>query len=250
MRRNAPATGATAALLALLAPSAVPSAVQPAAQQAAPSIVPGIDAESPGPDAIARKARQDTFGAMQGLIDDICGSCRKPVGVPPSGNSAPSGNASPKCAGKKPRRTEDPPTLCSSPPADYIIAIIPDPVHTRLALYFDRLVEAVQQGLQDGGYQFVRAVIPWDHRTHSEPPLFESRLVAEAYEAEEAKLPGLMGFRTIADPRSGAASQYLLVLIVGESPTAGVVKAQFQSAVQWIGAASGRRRAERRVLRP
>src|SRR6202158_6087781 len=112
MMRNGPATGATAALLALLAPSAVPSALHPAAHQAAPSSVPGIDAEPPGPDAIARKSRQDTFGAMQGLIDDICGSCRKPVGAPPPGNSAPSGNASPKCAGKKPRRTEQPTNPC------------------------------------------------------------------------------------------------------------------------------------------
>jgi hypothetical protein len=248
--RNALATGATAALLAMLAPSAIPSAArdQPATQPATLPTGPRIAAASPGTGDIAQQARQDTFAEMQRLVHDICGTCRKSVGSPPPGNAAPAGSASPECAAEEARLTEGP-TLCA-PPADYIIAVVPDPVHTRLALSFDRLVEAVQQGLQDGGYQFVRAVIPWDHRAHAEPPLFESRLAAEAYEAEKAKLPGLMAFRTVADPRSGAATRYLLVLIVGEAPTGGIVKSQFQSAVQWIAAASGSNRPDLRILGP
>src|SRR5262245_50918390 len=44
----------------------------------------------------------------------------------------------------------------------YCVALLPDPVHTHLALFFDRSVEALVQAAQKKGYIFDRSILPWD----------------------------------------------------------------------------------------
>src|ERR1700757_2168785 len=47
----------------------------------------------------------------------------------------------------------------------FVIALVPDPVHTHLGLLFDRSVEALQQAAQHQSYTFDRAVLPWVETT-------------------------------------------------------------------------------------
>ena len=49
--------------------------------------------------------------------------------------------------------------------------LLPDghPVHTHLALGFDRGIDAIEEGVQDEGYLFVRSMMPWDPVGHWNP---------------------------------------------------------------------------------
>jgi hypothetical protein len=164
--------------------------------------------------------------------------------------------------------------------AQLVIAILPDPVHTHLALSFDRGVEALQQAAQMKGYAFERAILPWER---TPPPASDLRAQEEASkeQAEREAFPGLLIFRpgeksqdtliTRADKgrrgpkspksakkRTGATGSIgasarakeakpssavpgetvptgpLFVFVVGETPTSGLNKKQFQNALTII----------------
>lgn len=109
-----------------------------------------------------------------------------------------------------------------------VIAIVADPVHTHLSLFFDRTVDAIQQGAQQAGWIFDRAVMPWDNQEHPESSDFRLRVLQKDFQNEKEDLPGLMIFRPI-DAKSLNSS--LFVFVVGETPTGGVHKHQFETAV-------------------
>ncbi len=117
-------------------------------------------------------------------------------------------------------------------PGNFIIALVPDPAHTHLALLFDRTVDAIEEAVQDEGYDFDRAAMPWDAKVHPESDDYESRLEAEWYQKGKEKYPGLIAFRR--DNPDSVEQRALFVLIVGERPTAGVNEGQFRKAVEFI----------------
>ncbi|HVR09800.1 MAG TPA: hypothetical protein VMW75_17285 [Thermoanaerobaculia bacterium] len=226
----------TVFLLGVAAPPGPFSAAraQAAAQETGTPSGPHFDIRSSTTKDWAEQARKDTCSEMQRLFEETCGTEGKSPSICPVSEGT---------AAKI-----DPGSLCRSDTDEYVVALIPDPVHTHLALMFDRLIDAVQQGLQDSGYQFVRAVIPWDSRTHAEPPAFESRHAAEDYASETDKLPGLMAFRKTGAPSDPPS--HLFVFVVGESPTGGIVKPQFHGAMGWIKRASSDEPHGLRILGP
>lgn len=118
----------------------------------------------------------------------------------------------------------------------FTIAIVPDPVHTHLSLFFDRTMDAIQQGAQQAHWIFDRAVMPWDSQEHPESTDFRIRLQQEDYQGDKEDLPGLMIFRpNNPDPSDPKQLKTLLfIFVVGETPTGGVTKKQFSRAVGWI----------------
>jgi hypothetical protein len=117
----------------------------------------------------------------------------------------------------------------------YVIAIVPDPLHTHFSLSFDRFVEAIQQGAQDEGYLYDSSWMPWETEKPSLILLADQDREDDRTKAREEQ-PGIMLFRKTTDP-NGVADPYLqglAVLVVGEEPTSGVHKRQFQNAVNWI----------------
>jgi hypothetical protein len=147
---------------------------------------------------------------------------------------------------------------------EVVLAIIPDPAHTHLSLFFDRQVDAIQQAAQDKGYYFDRAIMPWDSRDHLEPTDFRLRLKEEHYQHCRETQPGLMIFRppkgeakTVQETRNQSKNYKknpqadkppakenahygaLLVFVVGETPTGGVRHDQFQKAVDYTFALLG-----------
>lgn len=117
--------------------------------------------------------------------------------------------------------------------SDVILAFVPDPRHTNLSLLFDRQMEALQQGIQNAGWTFQRALMPWEN---SEPPEFAdfiSRDLEKTSEEETEKEPGLLIF-TRANLKNSSLTDKLLVFVIGESPTGGVRKPQFWSATQLV----------------
>ncbi len=137
--------------------------------------------------------------------------------------------------------TGDALSACQLDTRNFIIALEPDPLHTHLALTFDRRLDVIEEALQDNQYLFERALMPWDEKTHPESDDHTEREQAKwAQDARETE-PGLMVFRHASDehpvwdtppPPSEATNRSpLFVLVVGESPTAGIHKTQFQNAL-------------------
>lgn len=104
----------------------------------------------------------------------------------------------------------------------FLIATVPDPVHSHLSLFFDRIIEAIEQGASSVGYNFDRAVMPWRYfdQTNAQG--------AEIQDRDRESYPGLMIFR------NESANLPLFVLVVGETPTAGINEEQFNHAVEII----------------
>jgi hypothetical protein len=150
-----------------------------------------------------------------------------------------------------------------------VIAVVPDPVHTNLALFFDRQMDALEQAAQDCGWIFDEAVLPWDSKSHLEPSDFRIRDAEKGEHAEKENYPGILIFRRILlspspiersvtssayeekvrrdpcgiVPEIGSSTQgtisshdqtvphNLLVFVVSETPTGGIRKTQFRNAV-------------------
>ena len=78
--------------------------------------------------------------------------------------------------------------------AQFVIAILPDPVHTHLGLFFDRSIDAMLQAAQKKGYAFDRSILPWDRK----PSLESTNLKERQEQVEEQKqretFPGLIFF--------------------------------------------------------
>ncbi len=124
------------------------------------------------------------------------------------------------------------------PPVRFVIATVADPVRSHLSLYFDRSIDAIQQGAQSAGYVFSRSAMPWDWERHEPPADLPTKLAWDHYQREKEKLPGLMIFRKIntqINPKTNHAKEEiedLFVWIVGETPTGGIHKHQFDKALQ------------------
>src|SRR5271165_6661026 len=114
----------------------------------------------------------------------------------------------------------------------FVIATFPDPLHTHFSLLFDRFIEAIQQGAQDEFYEYDSSWLPWETE---EPSL---ALLPDQDEAQDRKekredQPGILLFRSTGDEPYKKA---LIVFIVGEEPTRGIHRTQFENAVKWIEA--------------
>jgi hypothetical protein len=136
---------------------------------------------------------------------------------------------------------------------NFLIATIPDPERTHLGLDFDRALEAIITAAEDEGFGYDRYWLPW-HVTHdpgNPDPLKQDILDGRAEErhrkpgviilrrtpkvsyykdakdAQQAKEVADQGLR---DSRNAA----LVILLVGETPTAGINRHQFKKATDYI----------------
>lgn len=118
--------------------------------------------------------------------------------------------------------------------AKFVIAILPDPVHTRLGLFFDRSIEALQQGAQAKGYVFDRAAMPWPRSRPNESKDTDRSEEEKTKQQENETLPGVLIFRSGNVGGETSPKGTLLVFVVGETPTAGLNKPQFRHALRII----------------
>src|SRR5208337_3554267 len=89
-------------------------------------------------------------------------------------------------------------------------------------------MEVIQEALQDEHYLFVRALMPWDPKSHRESDDHTERIESQWYEDGKADEPGLMVFRGGKE----ASEKVLFVFVVGESPTDGIRQKQFRNAIK------------------
>jgi hypothetical protein len=115
-----------------------------------------------------------------------------------------------------------------------IIAIVPDPVHTHLALNFDRTVSAILQAASDNGYIGSYYWLPWK-RSLGPSNASESFTDKEpGHDSERERKPGLIILKHA--PENGSASPLnsfykpVYIFLVAETPTVGVDGFQLQNA--------------------
>ena len=118
----------------------------------------------------------------------------------------------------------------------FIIATLPDPLHTHFPLSFDRSTEAIQQAAQDDHYIYDSSWLPWETEETSYARLNDQDQSEKRTEQHEDQ-PGVLLFRRSVvrtEPKDLPFESGLVVLIVGEEPTGGIHRRQFENAVQWI----------------
>jgi hypothetical protein len=164
-------------------------------------------------------------------------------------------------------------TLSNAPlNPNYVIALVPDPIHTHLALMFDRMTEVIQQAAQDENYSYEDSWLPWEDTSQNYALLDDDDQASNRTDLREDQ-PGILTFRRSApettpaataansstdstnkpagnapsktdnntsnpaNQRNAAISPYregLVVFIVGEDPTRGIHLQQFTNALEWI----------------
>ena len=113
---------------------------------------------------------------------------------------------------------------------EVLIATVPDPVQTHLSLFFDRTMDALQQALTREGYLFAGATLPWDSNQHPESDDWQTRQGQQDFEHAKEEMPGLLIYRKRPTTEAKYANS-LFVLVVGETPTTGIHKDQFERAL-------------------
>lgn len=126
---------------------------------------------------------------------------------------------------------------------DWVIAIVPDPIHSNLRLDFDRELEFVQLGATKAKYQFERYWLPW--KPGPSPQVTDDYLISRVEQPsgpgifrittasdDTEHLPGVMLFRNDGPPTPEHDNlPPLAVFLVSESPTGGISPEEFRSAV-------------------
>ncbi len=124
----------------------------------------------------------------------------------------------------------------------FLIATVPDPLDSHLALYFDRALDAIQRAAGADGYVLDRLYLPWkkDVQTswtvRANPPSSEDGWLTASPKAipgsQHRRQPGVLLFRRV-DP-AAAERQLLLVFLVGETPTSGIQREAFSNALSAV----------------
>jgi hypothetical protein len=140
----------------------------------------------------------------------------------------------------------------------FLIALLPDPVHTHFSVLFDQFAVAIQEGAQDEKYDFDTSWLPWDD-DDSHYSRFADEKASDLEKEERENQPGIILFRKTIDCQESARTRLsdckenagasakndesalsisyregLVVFVVGEEATQGIHRAQFRNALQWI----------------
>jgi hypothetical protein len=113
----------------------------------------------------------------------------------------------------------------------FLLATVPDPMHTRLSLFMDTSVQAIQSAATDAGWLFATQWLPWNDTVDPDETDPQKRSGDREFIRNHEKQPGVLVFRG----KFGSDAS-LIVFLVGETPTAGVNPAQFQIARAYMRA--------------
>lgn len=123
-----------------------------------------------------------------------------------------------------------------SPHITTIIATVPDPLHSHMAMEFDRTIDAYTQAASDAHYLTSYFWLPWTLRE----PLAKTSVEDEAKDRQREQRPGLIIFKHVAksDEVQGPDDrehydQVMYLFLVGESPALGLNGSQLDYALQY-----------------
>lgn len=168
--------------------------------------------------------------------------------LPPSCQPAASNGSKEKSAQNQGDAT--PAKSAPVPDLKFVIATLPDPIHTHLPLMFDRLTEVMQEAAQDEGYSYDASWLPWEDKEQNYLRLDDDDRAEDRKDKKESQ-PGIFVFRNnspgnpteksraasaLSNPAVQPFRQGLVVFVVGEDPTHGIHNDQFKNALEWIDA--------------
>jgi hypothetical protein len=120
---------------------------------------------------------------------------------------------------------------------EFLLATVPDPLHTRLGLATDTSIQAIQRAAALAGWDFATQWLPWNDSVNQDEKDPAKRIEQRAEVRRQEEEPGLMVFRhrvpDSSNPEPGKP-RVLFVFLVGETPTAGINPTQFQKARQYM----------------
>jgi hypothetical protein len=112
---------------------------------------------------------------------------------------------------------------------EIVLATAPDPVHTHGALLFDRSIDAIEDALQDSGWDYQGSWMPWSVASEKpEDGTIEDAEEERLFKSGREQYPGVILFRA---SQGHIRRRPLLVFVIGDSPTTGVVGSQFREAL-------------------
>lgn len=131
-----------------------------------------------------------------------------------------------------------------------LIAMVPDPMHSRLSLLTDSSIQAIEDAAQASGWIVAGQWMPWLDSADPDEKDPEKRREEREYIRRQEKQPGILVFRQSArEDEKTFRDDVALVFLVGESTTAGVNPAQFQLARAYMRA-PGEPKGPVRILGP
>jgi hypothetical protein len=144
------------------------------------------------------------------------------------------------------------------PALSFMVVMVPDPVTTHLALYFDRTIEAVEAAEQQHGFFLDRYWLPWSLPSGAAAAGDTSQdlRINAILNGFKSNQPGVMIFNSVlnrepCEPTDRARNSCMTyVFLVSESPTSGINKAQFENAVKYAHVLSDPRRPSVHVVGP
>jgi hypothetical protein len=118
----------------------------------------------------------------------------------------------------------------------FLIATVPDPLHSRLALLTDSSLQAIQKAAARSEWVFASEWLPWADGVNPKESDPEKRRRERQVMRRQERQPGLLVFRHSVNTDTGFDPRVLLVFVVGETPTAGLNKTQFDVARRYMRA--------------
>ena len=119
-----------------------------------------------------------------------------------------------------------------------IIAAVPDPVHSHLALEFDRTIDSLMQAAADNRYLGSNYWLPWKAPHTSSTPADSSTTEQTEEDRNREQQPGLIILKY--SPRLGEENptwssyhRVIYLFLVGESPAIGMNSVQLRNALRY-----------------
>jgi len=126
----------------------------------------------------------------------------------------------------------------------FLIATVPDPLHSRLSLFTDSSIQAIEDAAQASDWIFASEWLPWvDSADPDEKDPEKRRLERQDIRHQEVQ-PGILVFHRsahykmahLSDTLTTANDDPLVVFLVGDTPTSGVNSPQFELARAYMRA--------------
>ena len=118
-------------------------------------------------------------------------------------------------------------TVCRVADSYSVVATVADPVHSRLALFFDGQVDSIERAAEEQGWVFAQQWLPWSDPFDGSEHDVNARRKQRRLLREQESLPGILIFRANAYRKSGC----LFVLLTPETPTGGVGEDSMMAAL-------------------